>query len=104
MIGGGVRTGPARAQQLRDRLPTTGGAVIDKAEQRVKAEPLFPGPGRVLFLRVRIQQGGVQIDHHPPVLHRRPGDLPHPFPRGCPSRADRRERGIGVLGEATDQP
>lgn len=47
VIDGGVRAGPARAQQLPDRLPTGGATVVDEPQQGVEAKPLSPGPGRV---------------------------------------------------------
>ena len=42
VVGGGVRPGPARAEQTGEGL--TG--VVQEAEQRVIAERLLPGPGR----------------------------------------------------------
>ena len=100
VVGGGVRAGLARAQQLGHRLPAAAGAVIDEPEQRVEPESLLPGPGRVLLVRVRGDQGGVQVDHHPPVLDRRPGPPPHPLPGRRPRRADRRQRGVGIRGQS----
>jgi hypothetical protein len=53
---------------------------------------------------MRVHEGGVEVDHHPPVLDRRPREVPHPFPRRRPRARDRRERGIDVLGQGRDQP
>jgi len=50
VIGGGVRPGLTRSQQLRDRFPTRGPAVIDKGQQRVEPEALLPGSSGVLLL------------------------------------------------------
>jgi hypothetical protein len=104
MIGGGVRACFARSQQLADRFPTTAVTVIDEPEQGVKSESLLPGPGRVLFLGVRGDQGGVEIDHYLSVLDRGPGVMPDPFPRTSSSGADRGEGVVSVRGQATDQP
>jgi hypothetical protein len=39
-----------------------------------------------------------------PVLDRRPGALPDPFPRGRPRGIDRGQRLVGVAGQGRDQP
>ena len=87
VIGCGVRAGPPRAQQLGHRLPAAAGAVIDEPEQRMEPEALLPGPTRLLLLRMRVQQGGVQIDHHLPVLDRRPREVRHRLPAPQPARS-----------------
>ena len=70
----------------------------------MEAESLLPGAGGVLFLGVRIEQGGVQIHHYPAVLDRGAGDAPHSLASRRPSGADRGHRVVGVIGEAGDQP
>lgn len=62
VVGGGVRAGIAGAQRDRGRLARAVGSVVDERAQRMEPEPLFPGRGGVLFLAVRVEQGGVQID------------------------------------------
>ena len=99
VIDRGVGAGLARPQQLGHRLAVPAGAVIGEREQRMEPEGAFPGPGGVLLVRVRGDQAGVQVDHHPPVLDRRPGMLPHPFPRHRAGRADRGQRRVGILGQ-----
>ena len=65
---------------------------------------LLPGPRRVLLVGVRGDQGGVQVEHHPPVLDRCAGPRPHPLPGSGPRTGDRRQRVIGIPGQGRDQP
>ena len=104
VISGGVGARLAGAQQLGDRLTTAAGTMIGEPEQRVMTKTLLPGRGGVFLLRVRGQQGGVQVDHDLPVLGRRPRPVPHPLPRHRPRTSDRPQRTVGILGQGRDQP
>jgi len=104
VIDRGVGAGFPWAEPLGQRLPATAGAVIGEREQRVEPEGAFPGAGGIFLVGVRGDQAGVHVDHHPTVLHRRPGMLPDPFPRRRSSRADRGQHLIGVGGQGRDQP
>jgi hypothetical protein len=104
VIGGGVRAGLARSQQLGDRFPTTVVTVIDEPEQRVEPESLLPRAGRVLLVGVRGDQGGVEIDHYLSALDRGPGHGPDPLAGRRPGGADRGEGVVGIRGQPRDQP
>lgn len=70
----------------------------------MKPECALPGAGGVLLVRVRGDQAGVQVDHDPPILQRRPRTVPDPVPRHRPRRVDRRQDGVSVRGQGRDQP
>jgi hypothetical protein len=57
-----------------------------------------------LFVRVRGDQAGIHINHHPALLHRRAGVVPDPLPGRRPRRVDRRQNRVGVRGQGRDQP
>ena len=99
VVGGGVRPGVARAQDPAQRLV----GVVQKGEQRVVSVAALEVPGRLFLLRVHLDQGGVQIDHHViQVLPGRPsrwqlpsGDLaagqPGPIPHRRPGQPQTRQ-------------
>ena len=59
VVGGGVGPGVTRPQHPGQRLIR----VVAEGEQRMVAIPALEVPGRVLLLRVHLEQGGVQVDH-----------------------------------------
>ncbi len=59
VIGGRARPGVARAQQPGQRL--TGG--VEVGDERVEPEPLLVGGRRALLLRVRPDEGAIDVDH-----------------------------------------
>ncbi len=66
LIGGVAGVGPSGTQHRRQRLPGSTGAVIDEGHHRVKPESALEVRCRVLFLRMRPDQRGIQIDDHVP--------------------------------------
>jgi hypothetical protein len=62
VVGGGVGAGVARAQQHRKRLTGAGRAVIDERPQWMVAKPALKRRRRALLVRVRRDQGGVDVD------------------------------------------
>jgi hypothetical protein len=106
LVRGVVGVGLPRPQQRGERLTGPAGAVVDEGEHGVEPEPAFEVRGRVLFFRVRTDQGGVQIDHDLPattVVGEGRAMRPHPRPSMCPGGADRRDRLIRLLGQRVDQ-
>ena len=67
-------------QQPGQRLTGSAGAVVDEREHRVEPEPALEGRGRVLLLRVRTDQGGVEIDHDLALLPSANGRAVRPDP------------------------
>ena len=63
VVGGGIGTGVAWAEQRGGGFAGAGGAVVDEREQRVKAPTALVGWGRVfLEVAVGVEQGRVQVD------------------------------------------
>jgi uncharacterized membrane protein YeaQ/YmgE (transglycosylase-associated protein family) len=59
VIIGVIGAGVARSLQHREWF--TG--VVAPRSQRMEPEPAFVGRGRVFFLRVRVNQGGVEVQN-----------------------------------------
>lgn len=51
-------------QQPGQRLTRAAGTVVDEGQHRVEPEPAFEGRTRLLLLRVRPDQSGIEIDDH----------------------------------------
>ena len=125
VIGGGVTAGVARPQQPGQGLPGGDVGAIQKHQQRVKAEGVLPGRGRVLLVVGMIDgDGGIDIDVQPAIVGRGgpcgPGPLPsvrsrRPDPRQpggadalidqppqCGRRGDRPERVLAIPPQLTD--
>ena len=67
MIDGGARTGVARTQQPGECF--AGGVEI--GEQRMEPEPALVRRRRLFLVRMRADQGGVDIDHIEPRIRAR---------------------------------
>jgi hypothetical protein len=78
--------------------------VIGIRQQRVEPKPALIGRRGGLLLRKRSDQGGIEIQDHPPVLDRCPNPIPHPRPGHRTGRADRLQCGIDILGKRGHQP
>jgi len=65
VVGGGARAGVARPQQGGEWF--AGGVQV--GHERVVTEPALVGRRRALLLRVRADQGGVEVDHVEPGIH-----------------------------------
>jgi hypothetical protein len=63
LIGSGIATGVARAQQHRQRLPGPAAAVVDEGAEWMKSIAALERRRRML--RVRGDQGGVGVDDQP---------------------------------------
>ena len=109
VVGGGVRPGVPGPQHHRQRLPGAVRAVVDERPQRMEPEPAFERGRRVFLLRVRGDQGGVEVDDQRPAAsaawsgasHR---PTPTPAPGLAAGRCDRRQRLRRISGETVDQP
>jgi hypothetical protein len=104
LIGGVASVGPPGTQHRRQRLPGTAATVIDERHHRVKPVSTLEVRGGAFFVRVRPDQGGIQIDHHLPSGGNRRGQLPHHRPRGGPRPPDRGDRRAGILTESVNEP
>ena len=71
VIGGGIRPGVPGAKDHRERLP----GLVRVRAQRVKPVPVLVIPRRLLLLRVRGDQGGIDVDREG---LRPAGKLPEP--------------------------
>ena len=105
LVGGVVGVGPPGTQHRRQRLPGAAGAVIDERQHRMKPESPLEVRRRTFLLRVRPDQGGVQIDDHLPAaaIGQRAAATP---PRGRPP-APARIAAITarrVITEGIDEP
>ncbi|GGK29188.1 hypothetical protein GCM10011583_71370 [Streptomyces camponoticapitis] len=105
VIARGVGACVAGPQQRGHRLSGTCLAVVDERDERMMAEGLLPGRGRVLLLGVRKDQHAVDVDDHVTIGGRtaRPGQLPDPRPYFGPRRPDRGERLRSGCGEGVDE-
>jgi hypothetical protein len=110
VVGSGVRTRVALAQQERQRLSGPCLAVVGKGEQRVEPEPAFERRRRVFLIRMRGQQRGIEVDDQRiinagSVIRCMVASLrPHPGPHRSARGVDRGERFGCVGGESVDQP
>jgi hypothetical protein len=110
VVSGGVRAGVAAAQQYPDRLPGPGLAVVEECGQWVMPEAAFERRRRELLLRVRGDQGGVDVEDQRATMVdsviRRVGPGPSPYlsaGRG-PGRVDCRRGPVGVASQGSDHP
>ena len=67
VVGGGVRTGVALRSRNDSGSPVPVGAVVDERPQRMEPEPAFERRRRLLLVRVRGNQRGVDVDDQRPV-------------------------------------
>ena len=89
MVGGGARSGVAATEHSSECF--TGG--IEVGEQRVKPEPTLVGRRRVFLVRMRTDQGGIDVDHvEPRIRTRRPRLRPY-YLQGAAVH-ERRRRGV----------
>jgi len=87
VIGGGAGAGVAGPQQHGQLL--AGG--IQPGAQRVEPEPALVGRRRLFLLRVRPDQGGVDVDHVEARVHAR---RPRPCTGSGPGLADAAQGGV----------
>ena len=86
------------------------GAVVEPGGQGVVAEAALEGGGRPLLGGVRLDHGGVDVDHQrgggadPGGRGALAGQVPHPPPHPPPGRLEGRLDRVGVLGQGLDQP
>ena len=103
VIGGGVTAGVARPQQPGQGLPAGDVGAIQKHQQRVKAEGVLPGRGRVLLIVGMVDgDGGIDIDVQPAIAGRGSPRGPGPRPRVRSRRPDPRQP--GGIDALIDQP
>ena len=91
-------------QHRRQRLPGAVGAVIDERQHRMKPVSPFEVRRRTFLLRVRPDQGGVQIDDHLTSRSDRATPPPDRRSRGGPCPPDRSDRRARVSTERIDEP
>ncbi|MPM72135.1 hypothetical protein SDC9_119108 [bioreactor metagenome] len=109
VIGGGVGAGVPGPQMRHQCFAGPGGSVVRERHQWVEPEPAFERRRGLLLLRMRRDQGGVQVDDQR-ILNAAlvsggvvPGQGPGPGAGLLPGRADRGHGLVGVLGEGRDQ-
>ena len=110
VVGGSVRTSVTGAEQDRQRFPRPGVSVIDEHTQRVEPVTLLERRFRVLFVRMRRDQGGIHINDQRllDVGAVVGGTLTRHFPRASPGfgagSMQRLQHAGAVASEQADQP
>jgi hypothetical protein len=104
LIGGVVGGGLAWAQHRRQWFAGAAGAVVNERQQWVKTKPALEVGRSALFLRVRTDQGGVQVNHHQLIRRHRAAVPPHRGPHGRACPPDRGNRGRRILAQGVDEP
>lgn len=104
LVGCAVRAGTAFAQQRGQRLSGAAVRVVDEGQHGMEPEPAFVVRGGTFLLRVRTDQGRVQVDHDLAGLgHRRPVP-PGAGPGLGAGGTDRSHGCVGIGGQRLDQP
>lgn len=106
VVGGGVGACVAGPQQPDHRLTAATPAVVDEAHQRVMAEGLLPGRGRILLVGVRDYQHPVDVHDHLSAGIRCPvtRQLPQIYTDFGTGRAQCVQGSRPARGEHIDQP
>ena len=106
VIPGGIGAGASPSQEGGQRVPGR----LQKAGQGVEAEAVLVVAARLLLLRVRGDQGGVDVEHQQLGPPRLPPDLiPHPSPRRtellqmAPGQPADHARGGGHRGDVAEE-
>ena len=92
-----------RSQQPGQRFTGPTRTVVDEREHRVEPEPALEVRGRLLLLRVRTDQGGIEIDDDLPVVGEGRAVRPDLVTSLRTSGTDRRDRLGRSLAQSIDQ-